>query len=124
MRRILLLACAVVFVDTLFFVALTPLLPHYADTLGLGKTGAGLLAAAYPAGVLVGALPSGVAAGKVGVKPTVVVGLSLVGLCTILFGVANEAWQLDLARFAQGIASAFAWAGALAWLGSGAPPPQ
>ena len=41
MRRLLLLTSAVVFVDTLFFAALTPLLPHYADTLGLGKNGAG-----------------------------------------------------------------------------------
>ena len=48
MRRILLLVGAIVLVDTLFFAALTPLLPHYADELGLGKAGAGLLAAAYP----------------------------------------------------------------------------
>ena len=30
-----------VFFDTLFFVALTPLLPHYAHALALGKGGAG-----------------------------------------------------------------------------------
>ena len=46
MRRLLFLTGAIIFVDTLFFAALTPLLPHYADTLGLGKTGAGVLAAA------------------------------------------------------------------------------
>jgi len=45
-RRILYLASAIVFVDTLFFAALTPLLPHYAHELGLGKAGAGVLAAA------------------------------------------------------------------------------
>ena len=50
MRRVLLLVGSIVFVDTLFFAALTPLLPHYADELGLGKAGAGVLAAAYPAG--------------------------------------------------------------------------
>ena len=51
MRRLLLLTSAVVFVDTLFFAALTPLLPHYAHALHLGKAGAGVLAAAYPARV-------------------------------------------------------------------------
>src|SRR5947207_1994442 len=34
MRRLLLLVGAIVFVDTMFFAALTPLLPHYADDLG------------------------------------------------------------------------------------------
>ena len=121
MRRLLLLTGAVVFVDTLFFAALTPLLPHYADTFDLGKTGAGVLAAAYPAGVLLAALPSGVVAGTLGVKPTVIAGLTLLGGCTILFGLAETAWQLDGARFVQGIASAFSWTGAMGWLVAEAP---
>jgi len=121
-RRLLFLTSAVVFVDTLFFVALTPLLPHYAHAAHLSETGAGILAAAYPAGVLVGAIPSGIVAARAGVKPTVIAGLSMVALCTVLFGVAGGAWQLDTARFAQGIASAFSWTGALAWLVSASPP--
>jgi MFS family permease len=120
-RRLLLLTSAVVFFDTLFFAALTPLLPHFADTLGLGKTGAGVLAAAYPAGAFVGAIPSGMVAARLGVKPTVIAGLAIVALCTALFGIATEAWQLDAARFAQGVASAFTWTGALAWLVAEAP---
>src|SRR6185437_9178475 len=120
-RKLLYLTSAVVFFDTLFFAALTPLLPHYAHELALGKTGAGVLQAAYPAGAFIGAVPSGVVAGRVGFKASVVVGLSLVGLCTILFGVATEPWQLDLARFAQGLASAFTWTGALGWLVARAP---
>jgi len=103
-------------------VALTPLLPHYAHAAHLSETGAGILAAAYPAGVLVGAIPSGIVAARAGVKPTVIAGLSMVALCTVLFGVAGGAWQLDTARLAQGIASAFSWTGALAWLVSASPP--
>ena len=109
------------FVDMLFFSALTPLLPHYAHTLGLGKTGAGALTAAYPLGVLVGAIPSGAVAARLGVKPTVVVGLSTVAVCVVVFGLADHAWQLFVARFVQGIASAFSWTGALAWLIAAAP---
>jgi MFS family permease len=122
MRRLVLLTSAVVFVDTLFFAALTPLLPHYASALGLDKAGAGVLAAAYPAGALVGAIPSGVVAARVGVKPTVLVGLSAVAACTVLFGLCETAWQLDTVRFVQGLASAFSWTGALAWLVAGSPP--
>jgi MFS family permease len=122
MRKLLFLTGAVVFVDTLFFAALTPLLPHYAQSLGLGKAGAGVLSAAYPAGAFLGAIPSGLVAGRLGVKPTTIVGLTLVGICTILFGLADQAWQLDLARFAQGLASAFSWTGAIGWLVAAAPP--
>ncbi|HZU20084.1 MAG TPA: MFS transporter [Gaiellaceae bacterium] len=121
MRRLLLLTGAIVFFDTLFFAALTPLLPHYAHALGIGKTGAGVLAAAYPAGALVGAIPSGVVAARFGVKRTVLVGLCSVAACTILFGFGVRAWQLDAARFVQGLASAFSWTGALAWLVAAAP---
>ena len=121
MRRLLYLVSAVVFVDTLFFAALTPLLPHYVHTLHLGKTGAGVLSAAYPAGCLVSSVPSGIAAARIGVKPTVLVGLSAVAACIALFGIADQAWQLDLARFLQGFASSFSWTGALAWLVAGSP---
>jgi MFS family permease len=121
LRRILLLTGAIVLVDTLFFAALTPLLPHYAHRLGLGKAGAGLLAAAYPLGALVGSIPSGIVAARLGVKPTVLAGLTGVALTTALFGIAGTAWELDLARFCQGLASAFSWTGSLAWLVAAAP---
>jgi MFS family permease len=121
-RRLLLLTSAVVFFDTLFFAALTPLLPHYAHELALGKAGAGVLSAAYPAGALVGAVPSGIVAARAGVKRTVTTGLSAVAVTTVLFGFGTHAWQLDLARFVQGLASAFTWTGALAWLVAGSPP--
>ncbi|HEY3921143.1 MAG TPA: MFS transporter [Gaiellaceae bacterium] len=122
MRRVLLLVGAVILVDTVFFAALTPLLPHYAHRLALGKGGAGLLAAAYPLGALLGSIPSGIVAARLGVKPTVLVGLSVVAVTTALFGIAGSVWELDLARFCQGLASAFSWTGALAWLVAASPP--
>jgi len=54
MRRLLLLASAVVFVDTAFYAAITPLLPHYVDTLHISKSGAGVLSGAYAAGTFIG----------------------------------------------------------------------
>jgi MFS family permease len=121
-RRVLLLTGAIVFVDTMFFAALTPLLPHYVDELDLGKAGAGVLQAMYPAGALVAGIPSGMAAARFGVKPTVLIGLSLLTVTTVAFGLADSVWALDLARFLQGISSAFSWTGALAWLVAASPP--
>ena len=122
MRRLLLLVGAMVFVDTVFFSALTPLLPEYADELDLSKAGVGVLAAAYPAGALLGAIPGGIAAARFGVKPTVIAGLLLMVATTTVFGFADGIVLLDVARFVQGFASALTWTASLAWLVSRAPP--
>src|SRR5205085_4435817 len=122
MRRVLILTGAIVFVDTLFFAALTPLLPHYAHRFDLTKTGAGLLAASYPIGVLAGGIPSGLAATRVGVKGTAIAALTLMAGASVVFGFGNAVWVLDVARFSQGIASSFAWTAALTWMIRLAPP--
>lgn len=122
MRRLLLLVGAVVLVDTVFFAALTPLLPHYVHVLGLTKAGAGVLAAMYPAGALVAGIPSGIATARLGVKPSVLIGLTILIATTVAFGLAHSQWSLDLARFCQGVSSAFTWTGALAWLVAASPP--
>jgi predicted MFS family arabinose efflux permease len=121
-RRLLLLVGAIVFVDTMFFAALTPLLPQYADDLGLSKAGAGLLAAAYALGALVGGIPGGMSAVRFGVRPTVLVGLTGIADTTVTFGFADSIWLLDVARFLQGVASSFSWTASLAWLVAAAPP--
>jgi MFS family permease len=120
-RRLLYLTSAIVLADTVLYTALTPLLPHYSHELHLGKGGAGVLAAAYPAGAIFGAIPSGIVAARAGVKPTVLVGMVCVAGTMVLFAFGETAWQLDLARFAQGLASSFSWTGALAWLVAAAP---
>ena len=121
MRRLLTLVGAIIFVDTMFFAALTPLLPGYADDLDLSKAGVGVLAAAYPAGAFAGGIPGGVSAARFGVKPTVVTGLLLMVATTAAFGFAESIVVLDLTRFVQGFASALTWTAALAWLVSRAP---
>ena len=121
MRRLLLLVGAIVFVDTVFFAALTPLLPRYADDLDLSKGEAGLLSAAYPLGALIGGLPSGVLTARVGVKPTVLLGLALMTVTTIVFGFADSYALLVAARAVQGAASSCSWTASFAWLVAAAP---
>lgn len=116
MRRVFPFVCAAVLVDTMFFAAITPLLPSYQDELGLSKTAAGLLSAAYPAGTLLASLPAGWLAGRFGAKATAVTGLALIALTSVVFGHAESIGLLDAARFVQGVGGACTWAGALAWL--------
>jgi MFS family permease len=121
MRRLLLLVCALVWVDTMLYAALTPLLPHFAHSLHLSKAGAGVLVAAYAAGALVGGLPGGAAAARLGPQRAVLVGLTLMGLASLGFAFADGFGPLVAARFLQGCGSGFTWAGAFAWLLAAAP---
>jgi len=121
MRRLMLLVCTLVWVDTMLYAALTPLLPRFADHLHLSKAGAGVLVAAYAAGALVGGLPGGAAAARLGARRAVLVGLTLMGISSLGFAFAHGFTPLLAARFLQGCASGFTWAGAFAWLLAAAP---
>lgn len=120
-RRLLLLASAMIFFDVAFFAAIAPLLPDYVDQLGLSKAEAGILSAAYAAGTLVAALPAGLVASQVGPRRTVIIGLLLLGCSSVAFGFAEQLALLDGARFIQGIAGALIWSGAFTWLITVAP---
>jgi MFS family permease len=121
MRRLFALVAAVVLVDTMFFAAITPLLPEYSADLGLSKTAAGILSASYAAGTLLGTFPGSIFAARVGVRPTVIGGMLLMAISGLVFAFANEIALLDAARFLQGAGGAFAWIGGLSWLVSAAP---
>ena len=121
MRRLALLCSVLVFVDTMLFAALTPLLPHFAHEFGLSKARAGVLVAAYAGGALVAGALGGIAATKLGPRPAVLIGLTFVGLASLGFAFAGEFWTLFAARLLQGGGSGFTWAGAFAWLIAAAP---
>ena len=121
MRRLLLLASAIVFVDTMFFAAVVPLLPRLSDDFDLSKTAAGILSGAYAAGTLTASIPAGLLASRVGVRPTVYTGLGLMTISGLAFATANDIVLLDVARFVQGVGGACSWAGALGWLIGVAP---
>jgi MFS family permease len=122
MRRLLLLASAMVFFDVVFFSAIAPLLPDYVSELGLSKAQAGVLSASYAAGTLLFSLPAGLLAARAGPRRTVIGGLLLLGFASVAFGFAHAFLLLDAARFTQGAAGALIWSGALTWLVTTAPP--
>jgi MFS family permease len=120
-RRLLFLVGGIVFVDTMFFAALTPLLPEYVDRYDLSKAGAGVLAGAYPIGVLIGGVPGGIATARFGARPVAIAGTLVTGAATFVFATSDAIAVLDAARFTQGIGSAFAWTAGLTWLVSATP---
>jgi len=121
-RRLVRVIGAVVFVDTMFYAAIAPLLPTLVHSLHLSKLSAGVMTAAYPAGTLAASLPGGVLAVRFGPRRTVYVGLGLLAVSTLGFGFLSQTAALDAARLAQGVGSACSWAGGLAWIVAEAPP--
>ncbi|MEA2198694.1 MAG: hypothetical protein QOJ25_2745 [Solirubrobacteraceae bacterium] len=115
-RRLVLVIGAVMFVDTMFYAVIAPLLPGLAHELRLSKLSAGLMTASYPIGMLLASLPGGLLAVRAGPRFTVCAGLVLLGCATIAFAFLHNAAALDLARFVEGVGGACTWAGALAWV--------
>jgi predicted MFS family arabinose efflux permease len=103
-------------VETVFFLVLGPLLPHYASTFHLSKLGAGVLSASYSIGCGIAAIPAGALVARVGPRIVTIGGLAIVGFACGGFALANDAALLDAARIVQGIGAAGLWAGAIAWL--------
>ena len=120
-RRLVLVISAVVFVDTMFYAVIAPLLPTLARELHLSKLSAGVMTASYPVGTLVGSLPGGVLAARVGPKRTVAAGLALLAASTVAFALLHDAASLDCARFVEGVGGASP--GPAAWRGSSPRPP-
>jgi MFS family permease len=121
-RRLVFLVGAVVFVDTMFYAAIAPLLPGLAHSLHLSRLSAGVMTASYPVGTLIGSLPGGILAVRAGPRPTVCAGLALLAVSTVAFGFLDSAPALDAARFVEGIGGACSWAGGLAWIIAAATP--
>ncbi|MGI9183598.1 MAG: MFS transporter [Solirubrobacteraceae bacterium] len=103
------------------YAAVTPVLPHYAHTLGASKPAVGVLAAAYSAGVIPGSLLGGWLAARVGVRRTTLVGLIVFAGAVGAFGFATDLVALDILRVIQGVACGSIWAGALTWAIAVAP---
>ena len=108
-------------VDTIFYAALYPLVPYFGDEFGLSKSVVGVLSGAYGAGVLVGSVPSGYLASRSGVRVTVLVGLTLMSVTSVMFALVDAAWLLVLTRFLGGFGSALSWVAAFTWLVDRAP---
>jgi MFS family permease len=120
-RKLLAMVAAIVLVDTMFYAAISPLLPYYVHHFGIAKSQAGVLAASYAAGTLLGSLPAGWLAARAGVRVTIMGGLGLMIAASLAFAFAASIGPLDVARFVQGLGGAASWAAGMAWVIERAP---
>jgi MFS family permease len=115
-RRVFAFLLAALLVETLFFIALSPLLPIYARELHLGRVGAGVLSASYSVGYGVAAVPAAKIVGRLGQRAVSIGGLALVAVACAGFALGRDTVLLDAARAITGAGAAAVWAGSIPWL--------
>jgi multidrug resistance protein len=93
---------AIVFVDMIGFLLVTPLLPFYATNLGARPIVVTLILSAFSLAQLLSAPFWGRFSDRYGRRPALLVGLGSSAVAFALFGLANSIWMLFLFRLIQG----------------------
>jgi MFS family permease len=123
-RRITLGVGLAMFVDAALYLAVLPLLPHYADRFHLSTPGVAVVVAAYPAVSPFVALACIPLAPRIGGRRIALASGVVMTLATIVFAFAPNVETLVAARFLQGVASGTVWTASMAWVTHNAPPDE
>jgi len=107
----------VIFIDSLGYGVVVPVLPLYAKTLGVSDFKLGVLFASYAIALLLGAIPFGMLADRYGRKPFILFGMFAMAGSFVFYAVSNAYWMLLLARVLDGLTAAATWSAALALVG-------
>jgi multidrug resistance protein len=108
------LVCAVIFVDSLGYGVVVPVMPVYARDLGIGELGLGMLFASYALGNIVAAVPFGILSDRVGRRPFLVFGMLAMAGAFVLYAYATTYAALFFSRFLDGVTAAATWSVGLA----------
>lgn len=120
-RRLVALVGTLLAFESSLYSVLTPILPHYARTLGASKPALGVLAGAYTGGLIPGSILAGWMASRAGVRRTTFAGLTAFAFTVGAFGFGTNIVVLDILRALQGVACGFIWGGALTWVLAASP---
>jgi MFS family permease len=116
MRRTIAPIYALIFLETLVWIAIVPLAPTFADDLGLSDVETGMILGAASFAALIVAFPLGRLADRLGPRQVTIASAVLFTLATVAQGLANDFWSLLLARGAFGVSFGVLWGAGAAWL--------
>ncbi len=121
MRRAVVPLYALIFLETLVWIAIVPLAPTFADELSLSEVETGMVLAVASLAAVVTSFPLGLLADRLGARRVTIASAFLFTLATLGMGLADAFWSLLLARAAFGVAFGAMWTAGLAWLGDAMP---
>jgi MFS family permease len=116
MRRSVAPIYALIFLETLVWIAMVPLAPNFADELGLSGVETGFLLAAASLAALVVAFPLGLLADRLGARQVTIISAGIFTVATFGQGIAEDFWSLLLARLVFGVAFGALWGAGASWL--------
>ncbi len=116
-RPLLVLVSLLVFVDSVGYGLVVPVLPRYSRELGVSDFGIGFLFATYAIALLLTAIPMGSLADRLGRKPFILFGMFAMSGAFIFYALADGYWMLVIARALDGLTAAATWSAGLALLG-------
>jgi len=95
-----------VFIDLLGFGIVIPFLPLYAERLGVGAAGVGLILASYSGAQLIGAPILGRISDRIGRRPIIMLGLLGSSAGYLIYGFATSFFWLIISRAVHGLCAA------------------
>lgn len=113
-----------IFLDTLIYGIVIPILPGYSESLGASSFVLGVIFAAYSASLLVGTIPLGILSDRYGRKRVMFFGLVALSLSTLGFALAKSIVWLIITRLLQGFAAGATWTACPALIADLYPPEQ
>jgi MFS transporter, DHA1 family, tetracycline resistance protein len=119
-RRLLLLVYAMVAVNMAMWIAVVPLIPAYADDLGLSNAAAGALLTSANVSAVALSLPMGFLADRFGARLLTVSAGVFLAISALAQGFATDFWSLLVARALSGVAYAAVWTAGPAWIDAAA----
>ncbi|MDI3257048.1 MAG: MFS transporter [Kyrpidia sp.] len=121
-RTALWIVAACVFLDTVVYGAIVPIVPLYLEEIGAPAWALGTVFAAYSAGLLAGGVPFGILSDHWGRRPVLLTGLGGLVITTLVFACSGSVWLLAISRLLQGLAAAAIWSAGPALVADVAPP--
>ncbi|PRP84818.1 multidrug resistance protein [Planoprotostelium fungivorum] len=98
-----------IFLDSVFYSIVIPILPFYVESLGLEQIQVGILFASFPFAYLISAPICIWAVDKLGRKKSMMISVVLIEISSIGFALSNQYWLLLLCRSIQGFCSNLTW---------------
>jgi len=111
------LACGVIFIDSVGYGVVVPVLQLYAKQLHVSDFAVGFLFATYAIALLAAAVPMGILSDRWGRKPFILFGMFAMAGAFVFYALAKSYPVLVVARILDGLTAAATWSAGLALLG-------
>ncbi len=121
-ERTFLTLCLLILVNQLGFGLITPVLPAYARSFGLGAGGVGLIVGSYGLARFLANVPAGQLAERRGRRAVLIIGTLITSVASALIAVAQNLPQLLAFRVLAGLGAATVLTGGQIMVGDLAPP--